>query len=151
MTRHKLKIPPQFHTLIKAIATIDGIARQLDPEFNTIAHTRPFVERLVRERHDPKRIFKDMTLYSSELLDILKIIPRDAYEIVKKIKGGKLKIEFEQGHEIIAEMDKSSNEFHLALSSPALIIGSPDYYGQQGPHGNGFPKRHSGICLCGHP
>jgi ubiquinone biosynthesis protein len=126
MTRHKLKIPPQFHTLIKAIATIDGIARQLDPEFNTIAHTRPFVERLVRERHDPKRIFKDMTLYSSELLDILKIIPRDAYEIVKKIKGGKLKIEFEhQGlTKFIAEMDKSSNRISFSLVISALIIGS---------------------------
>ena len=84
MTRYKLKIPPQFHVMIKAIATMDGVARQLDPDFNTIAHTRPFVERLVHERHDPKRIYKNVALYSSELLDILKVIPKDAYEILKR-------------------------------------------------------------------
>ena len=84
MSKYKLKIPPQFHIMIKAIATMDGVARQLDPEFNTIAHTKPFVEKLVHERHDPKRIIKNAVLYSSELLDILKIIPKDAYEIIKR-------------------------------------------------------------------
>ncbi|HHT9105818.1 MAG TPA: ABC1 kinase family protein [Candidatus Wujingus californicus] len=126
MLRYKLKIPHQFHVLFKAITTIDGVARQLDPEFNTIAHTRPFVEKLVRERHDPSRMLKDAALYSSELLDIIKIIPRDAYEILKKIKMGTLKIEFEhQGlSKFIAEMDKSSNRVSFSLVISALIIGS---------------------------
>ncbi len=142
MTRHKLKIPPQFHILIKAIVTIDGVARQLDPDFNTIAHSRPFVERLVRERHDPKRIAKDIALYSSELLDILKMIPRDGYEIVKKVKRGKLKIEFEhQGlSKFITEMDKSSNRISFSMVISALIIGSSlIVMTNRGPHIYGFP------------
>lgn len=126
MIRHKLKIPSQFHVLIKALATMDGIARQLDPEFNIIAHTRPFIERLVHERYEPKRILRDIGEYSSELIDILKIIPKDAYEIVKKIKTGRLKIEFEhQGlSKLISEMDKSSNRISFSLLISALIIGS---------------------------
>ena len=142
MTRHKLKIPPQFHVMIKALATIDGVARQLDPDFNTIAHSRPFVERLVHERHDPKRIFKDVAIYSSELLDILKIIPKDAYEIIKKIKKGTLKIEFEhQGlSKFIAEMDKSSNRISFSLVISALIIGSSlIIMANKGPLVYGFP------------
>ncbi|MDO8141633.1 MAG: AarF/ABC1/UbiB kinase family protein, partial [Candidatus Brocadiales bacterium] len=126
MTRHKLRIPPQFHIMIKAIVTIDGVARQLDPDFNTIAHSRPFVERLLHERHDPKRIFKDVALYSSELLDILKVIPKDTYEIIKKIKTGTLKIEFEHMGltKLITEMDKSSNRISFSMVISALIIGS---------------------------
>ncbi|MFN3531255.1 MAG: ABC1 kinase family protein [Candidatus Brocadia sp.] len=142
MTRHKLKIPPQFYILIKAIATMDGVARQLDPEFNTIAHTRPLVERLVHERYDPKRIFQEMTLYSSELLDILKIIPKDTYEIIKKIKMGTLKIEFEhQGlSKFISEMDKSSNRISFSLVISALIIGSSlIIMANRGPMVYGFP------------
>ena len=142
MTRHKLKIPPQFHIMIKAIVTMDGVARQLDPDFNTIAHTRPFVERLVHERHDPKRIFKDVAIYSSELLDILKVIPKDTYEIIKKIKKGTLKIEFEhQGlSKFIAEMDKSSNRISFSLVISALIIGSSlIIMANKGPLVYGFP------------
>ena len=142
MSKYKLKIPPQFHIMIKAIATMDGVARQLDPEFNTIAHTKPFVERLVHERHDPKRIIKNAVLYSSELLDILKIIPKDAYEIIKKIKTGTLKIEFEhQGlSKFIAEMDKSSNRISFSLVISALIIGSSlIIMANKGPHVYGFP------------
>jgi len=142
MTRHKLRIPPQFHVMIKAIATMDGVARQLDPDFNTIAHSRPFVERLVHERHDPKRIYKDVLLYSSELLDILKVIPKDTYEILKKIKTGTLKIEFEhQGlSKFIAEMDKSSNRISFSLVISALIIGSSlIIMANKGPLVYGFP------------
>ncbi len=142
MIRHKLKIPSQFHVLLKALATMDGIARQLDPEFNIIAHTRPFVERLVHERHDPKRILRDAAIYSSELLDILKVIPKDAYEIVKKIKMGTLKIEFEhQGlSNLISEMDKSSNRISFSLVISALIIGSSlIIMSNRGPMVYGFP------------
>lgn len=142
MIRHKLKIPPQFHIMIKAIATMDGVARQLDPEFNTIAHTRPFVERLVRERHDPKYIYKNVVLYSAELLDILKIIPKDVYEIIKKIKRGTLKIEFEhQGlSKLISEMDKSSNRISFSMVISALIIGSSlIIMANRGPLVYGFP------------
>ncbi|GJQ22741.1 hypothetical protein BIY37_01075 [Candidatus Brocadia sapporoensis] len=142
MTRHKLKISPQFHILNKALATIDGVARQLDPEFNTIAHTRPFVEKLVHDRYDMKHIIKEITSYSSELLDILRILPRDTYEIVKKIKRGKLKIEFEhQGlSKFISEMDKSSNRISFSLVISALIIGSSlIVMTNRGPLINGFP------------
>ena len=142
MLRYKLKIPHQFHILFKAITTIDGVARQLDPEFNTISHTRPFVEKLVRERHDPSRMLKDAALYSSELLDIIKIIPRDAYEILKKIKMGTLKIEFEhQGlSKFISEMDKSSNRVSFSLVISALIIGSSlIIMANKGPLVYGFP------------
>ncbi|MCF6158647.1 MAG: ubiquinone biosynthesis protein UbiB [wastewater metagenome] len=142
MMRHKLKIPSQLHILIKALATIDGIARQLDPEFNTIAHTRPFVERLIHERHDPKHILKDMMFYSSELLDVLKAIPKDTHEIIRKIKTGTLKIEFEhQGlSKFISEMDKSSNRISFSLVISALIIGSAlIIMTNKGPFLYGFP------------
>ncbi|HHT9159619.1 MAG TPA: ubiquinone biosynthesis protein UbiB, partial [Candidatus Brocadiaceae bacterium] len=81
-------------------------------------------------------------LYSSELLDILKIIPKDAYEIIKKIKMGTLKIEFEhQGlSKLITEMDKSSNRLSFSLVIAALIIGSSlIIIANKGPLIYGFP------------
>ncbi|WP_419470329.1 ABC1 kinase family protein [Candidatus Kuenenia sp.] len=142
MTRHKLKIPPQFHLLFKTFATIDGVARQLDPEFNSILHTKPFVEKLVLERYDPRRIYKDIEMYSSELIDILKYLPKDAFEILRKIKKGTLKIEFEhQGlSKFISEMDKSSNRISFSLVISALIIGSSlIIMADKGPLVYGFP------------
>ena len=96
----------------------------------------------MHERHDPKRIIKNAVLYSSELLDILKIIPKDAYEIIKKIKMGTLKIEFEhQGlSKLITEMDKSSNRLSFSLVIAALIIGSSlIIIANKGPLIYGFP------------
>lgn len=142
MTRHKLKIPPQFHLLFKTFATIDGVARQLDPEFNSILHAKPLVEKLVHERYDPRRIFKDIEMYSNELIDILRYIPKDTFEILRKIKKGTLKIEFEhQGlSKFISEMDKSSNRVSFSLVISALIIGSSlIIMANKGPLVYGFP------------
>jgi len=142
MTRHKLKIPSQFHVLFKTFATIDGVARQLDPEFNSVIYAKPFVERLIHEKYDPRRILKEIELYSGELLDILKIIPKDTHEILTKIKKGTLKIEFEhQGlSNFIAEMDKSSNRVSFSLVISALIIGSSlIIMANVGPDVSGFP------------
>ncbi|MGQ3685867.1 MAG: ABC1 kinase family protein [Candidatus Loosdrechtia sp.] len=142
LIRHNLKVPSELHVLIKSLATIDGIARQLDPEFNTIAHARPFVERLVHERHDPKRILKNLSSYSSELADILKLIPGDIRDIMKKVKTGTLKIEFEHRglSKFISEMDKSSNRLSFSLVISALIIGSSlIIMTNKGPLMYGFP------------
>jgi ubiquinone biosynthesis protein len=121
---------------------MEGIARQLDPEFNTIAHTRPFVERLVHERYDPRRILGDVVFYSSELVDILKVIPKDVSDIMKKVKAGTLKIEFEHIglSRFITEMDKSSNRVSFSLVISALIIGSSlIIMANKGPLVYGFP------------
>jgi len=142
MIRYKIRIPSYFHILIKALATMEGIARQLDPEFNTIAHTRPFVERLVHERYDPRRILGDVVFYSSELVDILKVIPKDVSDIMKKVKAGTLKIEFEHIglSRFITEMDKSSNRVSFSLVISALIIGSSlIIMANKGPLVYGFP------------
>ena len=87
MTRHKLRIPPQFHVMIKAIATMDGVARQLDPILTPSPIPDHLWKKLVHERHDPKRIYKNVALYSSELLDILKVIPKMPNEIIKDKDG----------------------------------------------------------------
>ena len=100
------------------------------------------MEKLILEKHDPKRILKDAALYSSELLDILKALPNDSYEIIKKIKKGTLKIEFQhQGlSKFISEMDKSSNRISFSLVISALIIGSSlIIMANRGPLIYGFP------------
>ncbi|MCZ7621243.1 MAG: hypothetical protein M5U24_01985 [Candidatus Kuenenia sp.] len=96
----------------------------------------------MHERYDPRRIFKDIEMYSNELFDILKYIPKDAFEILRKIKKGTLKIEFEhQGlSKFISEMDKSSNRVSFSLVISALIIGSSlIIMADKGPLVYGFP------------
>jgi predicted unusual protein kinase regulating ubiquinone biosynthesis (AarF/ABC1/UbiB family) len=40
------RLPPQMTFIIKAITTLDGIARSLDPQYNFLSATKPFVQKL---------------------------------------------------------------------------------------------------------
>lgn len=44
------RLPPQMTFIIKSITTLDGIARALDPQYNLIAASQPFIQSLTLRR-----------------------------------------------------------------------------------------------------
>jgi len=109
---YKLKMPSCIYLLLKALITIESVGRKLDPDFNMIKHTEPFAKKLLKERLSLRRFAKDV--YS------------ETREIIKQIKLGKMKIEFEhKGLEpMLNKHDQISNRISFAIVLSALIIGS---------------------------
>ncbi len=40
------RLPPEMTAILKALSTLDGIARTLDPEYNLVAAAQPFIRRI---------------------------------------------------------------------------------------------------------
>ncbi len=51
LRRYRIRCPADLVFLIKALSTIQGVARDIDPSFDLIAHGRPQLEKLIRERY----------------------------------------------------------------------------------------------------
>ena len=43
---HRLKAPRDFYLLAKALVTIEGVGREIDPDFNAVEHAEPFAKKL---------------------------------------------------------------------------------------------------------
>src|SRR5690606_11086516 len=56
LANHGIRCPGDLMLLIRAIITLEGVGRDLDPEFNLASHLAPFVEYCVKERYNPQRI-----------------------------------------------------------------------------------------------
>ncbi|MCD6094408.1 2-polyprenylphenol 6-hydroxylase [bacterium] len=142
VSQNKIKIPPSLFLLSKALITIEGVGRKLDPEFNVAIHIKPFVGKLVREKYSPKRIAKELRGFAKELYVFASSFPKDLSLIFNKIKKGNLKVEFEhKGLEnLISQMDKVSNRIAFSVIIAALIIGSSIIMQtNKGPLFLGFP------------
>lgn len=50
LKRYRLRCPADLVFLIKALSTIQGVAREIDPGFDLISHGRPQLEKLIRDR-----------------------------------------------------------------------------------------------------
>ncbi len=124
--RHQMRIPPDIFLMLKALATVEGVALALDPEFDMIAAAAPFISRLKMERYSPQRISADLLRYGAELVHFIQYFPGDVLEITRMIKQRKLAIQFEhQGLEgMIDTLNQISNKLSFAIIIAALLIGS---------------------------
>jgi ubiquinone biosynthesis protein len=142
VSQNKIKIPPDLFLLSKALITVEGIGRKLDPEFNMTVQAKPFAEKLVKQRYSAKSIAKEIRKFAKALYGFTSSLPKDLNLILNKIKKGTLRVEFEhRGLEnLIAQMDKVSNRVAFSVIIAALIIGSSIIMQtNKGPLFLGFP------------
>ena len=126
MTEYRIKFPSDMMLLGKALVTMEGIGRQLDPEFNMVEYLRPFMEKMVRERLNPASLSKDMFNVLQSYGSLFKNLPRDLKEFINRVNRNKFKIDLEHRglEKLIADLDKSSNRLSFALVIGSLIVGS---------------------------
>jgi ubiquinone biosynthesis protein len=124
--RHRLRVHPDFLLFVKALSTIEGLGRELDPDFDIIKKAAPFVEQLHKERFYPRRILEDVIGSSSEVVQLLRSLPRDLQTLFRQARKGKLKLEFEHlGLEpLLKTLERFSNRLSFAVVLASLVIGS---------------------------
>ncbi len=126
VARHRLSIPQDLFLMIKALSTVEGIGRALNPDFDVIEQAGPFVRRIQLNRFSPRRIAREMADSGTDLFQLLKEIPGEVREILKMVRKGKVKIEFEhKGLEpMYSTNDRISNRLSFAIVLASLVIGS---------------------------
>jgi len=125
-SRHRLTVLPDLFLMMKALTTVEGVALMLDPDFDMIGHTKPFIKRAILERFTPKRIAGNFYNLASEILQFMQQFPKDALEITTLLKSKKLSLNLEhRGLEtMLSTYDQISNRVSFSIIIAALIIGS---------------------------
>jgi ubiquinone biosynthesis protein len=126
VTTYHIKIQPNLMLLIKALVTIEGMGRELDPQFDMIGHLRPFMEQAIRERISPLHLIRDFRDHVTSLASLVQNLPRDIKEFLGKLNRNWFKINLEHRglDHFIKELDKSVNRLSSSLIIAALIVGS---------------------------
>ena len=123
---YRITFRPDFMLLAKALMTVEGMGRNLDPDFNMIGHLRPFIETAVKEKASPGNVAKDIGSHLMAYINFAKKLPDDLKEILNRLNRNKFKIDLEHRglDHFIRELDKSSNRLSSSLIITALIVGS---------------------------
>ena len=126
VSRHRLKLPADLLLLIKAVVTIEGVGRQLDPEFRMVAHAVPVVQRLTIAQHRPAALTRRAVGAGRQVWGLARSVPRDVATVLKKAGSDGLQIQFVHRNLdfFVHEMDRSSNRLSFAIVIAAIVIGS---------------------------
>ncbi len=125
-TSFRLRIPADIFLMMKALGTVEGVGRMLDPEFDIFARAAPFITRVKLERFKPERIADDAYDLGFQLIQFLRQFPNQLLDLANLIRQEKLRLQIEhRGLEnMLVTLDRVSNRISFSILIAALIIGS---------------------------
>lgn len=71
LRNHDLVLPSDIAMLIKAIITLEGFGRVLDPSFDVMSEAEPLIKRMVRIRYSPGRLARSLSMRALDMVDKL--------------------------------------------------------------------------------
>lgn len=123
---HHLAIPPDLILLIRALVTIEGVGRELDPCFDIGAQVRPLFRELAAKRFGPRRLAGRSARAADDLQRIATLLPEVLGQSLESIKRGELTVKFDLQHfeRLVRQLTRASHILAAGVVIAGLIVGS---------------------------
>jgi ubiquinone biosynthesis protein len=86
--RYQLTLQPQLILLQKTLLNIEGIGRSLHPQIDIWATAKPVLEKILRERHSPRRVLRKVRERLPEWIAAAPEMPQLVHAFLKKAAAG---------------------------------------------------------------
>ena len=124
--RYRVRMPPVFPLLTKALVTAEGLARSIDPTINVYEVARPYARRLLSQRYRPRVLAEVATERSLEYARYVGEYPEQVRQLLGELADGELEVQLKHGglDELIGSVDVLANRLVFAVVTAALLVGS---------------------------
>jgi ubiquinone biosynthesis protein len=118
---YQLKLPAYMTSLMKALITVEGVGKKLDPDYDFMETASELAHRVYQERLKPENVYKYLNRRYYRDIKPLGALPRDLHGLIKSTGQGDLQINI--------KVDLSQNSRHKMsqlvsrLSSSLIITG----------------------------
>ena len=126
LRQHQLALPPDLSLLIKAFISLEGMGRELDPDFDMAGEAMPLLEQALRARYTPTAILQRGWRGVSEALSLVAGLPQDISRLLRAARRGRLEIHIDVTHlkRVGNQLDNAASRLTVGIVIAALIIGS---------------------------
>ena len=126
LRKHRLMLPPDLALLIKAFISVEGMGRNLDPEFHMAGEALPLLKRALRSRYHPKAMAQRSWRSLNRMVDLLTRMPDDLARLLRSVRHGgvQVHIEIQNLQRVGDQLDRAASRMTVGLVVAALIIGS---------------------------
>jgi ubiquinone biosynthesis protein len=123
--RHKVSPPPTFLFFFKAISTMEGVIRRIDPDFDWRADWGPRLRKLAEARYSAAALIRKYRKAARQYEQMIVNYPDDFRDVVKRIKDGRFENEISmpelKSH--VEEIKAGLNKVATALVVAAVVFG----------------------------
>lgn len=120
--RYQLKMPAYLTALMKALITVEGVGKKLDPDFNFTEVARPLALRVYTDRLKPDNVYKFLrSKYYQEVRPLGKM-PSNLNAILSTTKEGRLTITMKV--EFTPKTNRKLTQLASRVSASLIITGA---------------------------
>ena len=136
LRQYGLTLPPDLALMVKTFLTLDGVGRQLDPDFDMTAVATPFLERAIARRYHPWALWRRGREQAGNWMDLADALPRDARQILQATRRGRLqlRIETRSMDRFGEQVQRAANRLVVGVITAALVVGSSIVMHSVGSH-----------------
>ena len=126
MRENGLSLPADLAMVVKAFISLEGMGRQLDPDFQIGPQARPFIERAIYARYAPKALARRGWRQWKNAIDFLGGLPGDLRSLVRAARRGTLQVKVEvlPLQHFGEQLDRAAARLTLGVVTAAMIIGT---------------------------
>jgi ubiquinone biosynthesis protein len=88
--KHKIRMPPTYTMVFKALMTVEGIGKSIAPDLDFIEHAQPFVREVLLERYAPDKLLAQGAETLNQLSKFLRQFPVSATQLLRDAQRGDL-------------------------------------------------------------
>ena len=126
LRQYGLTLPADLALMIKTFLTLEGMGRQLDPDFDMAGAARPFLERIMRRRYAPRAVLRRGRRSLLGAVDLAGDLPRDLRGLLQAAGRGRMQLMVDTPalKGFGDQVNRAANRLTVGIVTAALIIGS---------------------------
>ena len=126
LRQHRVMLPADLSLLIKAFVSLEGMGRELDPDFDMAGEALPLLQQALREHYAPSALLRRSVGGLREMAVLLAGLPQDLSRLLRAARKGRLDIHIDVLHlkRVGNQLDRAVNRLVIGVVVAALIIGS---------------------------
>ncbi len=122
-TKYGLEIPTDFMLVGKALMTVEGVGKELDPELDVFEEAKPLFLDILKKRYSPERLGNELLRRLERLSGATYNMPEQLGEVLDDLRLGRLKVQtVDPG--VTGAADRLGRRLYTALVSSALVLSS---------------------------
>ncbi len=118
---YQLKLPAYLTSLMKALITVEGVGKKLDPSYDFMETASELANKVYKERLKPENVYKYLNRRYYRDIKPLGALPHDLHEIIKAASRGNL--QFTMNVDLSEKSHHKMAQLVSRLSSSLIITG----------------------------
>jgi ubiquinone biosynthesis protein len=120
-TRYGLEVPPDFMLVGKALITLEGVGKEIAPDFDILKESQPFFLELLKKRYSPERIGNELLRRVEKLSGATTQLPEQLQEILDDLRFGRFAVRITDT-ELRSSADRLGRRLFVAVVGSAWLL-----------------------------